>query len=236
MVRLYDKDILIRAGLLCVVFCLLAWCLQNALPSSIAPLTPLSDIYHLALTLCLLGVFVLSWILFETRRPSNPETHKALEIAPSPQDMARKNKLKAKTRPWVGTAGQIEVGVTVGKPASCTVYFKNYGSSPARNIRVFAEIISKRQSSPPSNLMTEISQEQASIICFPSEEFYIELYSNEFPLREIDIADIYKGRRRLWVHGRIEYESDDGHHHTNFRTLYKAGCGMQPDVQGNGIS
>lgn len=137
-------------------------------------------------------------------------------------------------RPWVGRDGDIELHLEAGDPVRVKVNLKNYGESPAVNLRSVVALESGPPTALPPMPLADTSLSTSVHILFPGAAFFASPYGNLPPATENDILMIKAGSRSLWVHGRVEYLSQWGtKHHTAFRYYYKPGYGIIPSEEGN---
>lgn len=114
-------------------------------------------------------------------------------------------------RAYIGILDHKIENLAVGQTPSITLIFKNFGATPARNIKYWAE-----------SHLDQFSAKDFKpdrLVLFPSDVFSATWTTN--PFDEKDIDNLKKGETTLFVYGEIDYlDAFNCERDTKFRLIY----------------
>jgi hypothetical protein len=121
-------------------------------------------------------------------------------------------------RSYVGVSEHKIEKVSDGSIPSLSLLFKNFGSTPAREVRYW--FYTKFDSYPNPKDLPEQPLRDETIILFPTDTFG-PAFNLDKALNSTDIAGLEKGDRRLYFYGKVNYLDAFGClHFTKFRLIY----------------
>lgn len=139
------------------------------------------------------------------------------------------DELRSEQRPWVGLELiQNSQSVTTGHTFSISVFFKNYGRSPAFNVRgcVASDTPNIKEQTPVGirKMMEELRKCNnigASTVLFPGGDYAFDVSRNNAMITDSVARDIDAGNATIAAFGRVDYRDGAGSpHETVFCALY----------------
>jgi hypothetical protein len=139
-------------------------------------------------------------------------------LVTSLQLLTTRRNARRQMRAYVGICLHKISNVTEGKKPLIQLTIKNFGQTPARNVRYWLN--TKFEEYPLNNVLPEQAFRSESVVLFPDDPntFTFELAA---PLNAVDMVGIESGSRRLFIYGHIRYtDAFKRDRNTRFRLMY----------------